>query len=1521
MSCLIVREDDKIVKVLAPNDKPSLLYEDILKYVNEKGSQKLINQIPYLQAVLAEGAIKGTTPEEVAVGIWSIAYTEAFSDMVGRTSKIFPILDKNGEIKFENFKDVVINPKSLYRDPADSYVLDPERAKTVSNATKKGNQLQRKIADALVVSPDNPVWLEPVEHVYYDAAGNKYSSVTTGIKGVLVDPNNEYEINRQYGNAFDRILTAIIDGQKFEDIESDEKVKFIPGPIAKQAYNTLSAYISGITEDGSIIIPQVMLGDPEVKVAGSLDVLIIKPDGTIKIVDLKVSKNSIHDMNYSRKAYPTHEGSKIGGEMTTKMQHGIQVAVYKRLVEQQGLEVSGVETVHIKLKLGENKALEDFVWEGTQVHSPMANRQNAMKVVPTLSPAPHRLEAFRAELELDNPVAAADFLSIEESLPEVEEEGDFFDKVVGKVKKVLVTLETRRDYFEKIKDNHSFRPKKETVHAINKLIVLMGDELRNGKPSRAYGKFMNHAKEELTNLIKYAIDPKSKSSARYAGVLLEGDKFIESYRGLADARLFGSPDQRGLFSEVVDLLDEAKSVIDQGLSDHVQNLYKSNSNKNLTEEELKSILSDVMDISTADYFAGDIATSTDPLLATIDKIVKNATQTAKDRTDTAISLIKTAGAKLLKASGVTKPGTDFYDFMKLFTKDGKFTGRYIQPIGQQYWDLYYSFRNRIKEKSGENKQYIHLSDLTTADPKDVEYNKQLYIDKTANRQFLNAEVSTPTGFEDGEYHRYTQEFKEIRAKYVIPESYTNKNGLLSWSWQKRPEISEQEYDLFIAKYYNKAEYWGPVFEADGQFHGQVTLRKGTFVKPEYSEVREHSAKGMDMRDPKYVKLMEPSNALETAQGEFFKTWISEMEQTLDKLDPSVARQMRGKVARVRGHFMDTMKKNGEGFLNVVGRNLRNAFRADVYTDQRVIDEAGNISTGIPVTFVGKLQNQGALSYLKKTIADLESAFIAKTVSRKDYLKEKKRLSESLRIEEGKVSANEIESDMVDNLIAFRTMAENFEAMSEIESDLLSIKKIVENRSYVMQDSVGRKLVQKGSKDINNPEGNILTSKGAESLTALRLKKYMKMVFYNDESFNRSTMAMIAQRLQNITSLKGIGFNIFGAVNNYVYGRISNSIEGWSGQHFESAALSRATMVFTKEHLPGWFAKLGTFKKHKYDEVKAFSKYEAMVDHFRMVRKPDVDSGRVDAISWAYVMQEGGEYNVQSKTGMAVAMSTQLTNTQTGETESLYDAYDFDPNTGQIKLKPGYEFSDADRHKITNKIYEVNKQIHGNYAFQDRMVLQEHWLGQLAAQFHKWIYPSFKARFKDRYYDQNLGELEGRYLTVWNLIGYMRETEGNFYQKMVGGWQNMDKIQIGNMRKNAAESVFLMTSVAMFHVLSALGSGVDDDDENLKKFANFLTYQSTRTTKEILTFVPVAGLIEQWQLVKNPVAAIGTAKDFGDVMFSSLRMPFPPYEKNFYERGVHKGDLKAWKELKDVTPALNILNKWDAFEQVKSFYIK
>ena len=147
----------------------------------------------------------------------------------------------------------------------------------------------------------------------------------------------------------------------------------------------------------------------------------------------------------------------------------------------------------------------------------------------------------------------------------------------------------------------------------------------------------------------------------------------------------------------------------------------------------------------------------------------------------------------------------------------------------------------------------------------------------------------------------------------------------------------------------------------------------------------------------------------------------------------------------------------------------------------------------------------------------------------------------------------------------------------------------------------------------------------------------------------------------------------------------------------------------------------------------------------------------EGMSWAYLFQDGAEYNVQTKVGIAILMSTKMQKLDNKgkvlDEMSLYDALQYNNNTGSVALKDGYDtmvkkngtkvkFDDKARYDLRNNIREVNKQIHGNYAHADRMIIQQHFLGQLAAQFKKWVAPAIKARYRREYYDENLGWMEG-----------------------------------------------------------------------------------------------------------------------------------------------------------------------------------
>ena len=1420
-----------------------------------------------------------------------------------------------------------------------SYQLDDRTRSFKSRIRQLGNDLQKKVVDDVYfeakAGQEDPgrVILEEKNHVYvHTTTGQTYKSVTTAIKGKLDDPEGMFELNRLFGSQFDLTLQDIIEGKTFDQAKQN-MTGIISEDISRRSYEALQGYVIGVMADGSIILPQVILSDPQSGIAGSLDIFIVKPNGDIYITDLKVSKNSYKSDNYRNRKFPVGEESVLEGPLTTQQQHGIQVGTYKRLAEVNGFPVKGVQTLHIKLSIdgiGKEQKVTDFEWEGIQVHQPSANVSFVDQIVKTKG-SKSKMKGYKKALGLQNPANDDDFLNGEEEQPEDDIPGDLLDKLQFTIKTFVDKLRQRELYLKNLNKSARFESfseesREQSVDKISELLSAI--EMKDaGRPDISFGRLLNYTKTTLTSMYKYITDPTKVGNPGYIDVVLEAEKFIESYRGLAAIPELGlgSQEQYKLMREVQSMLNVVKDQINPALESYMKDLIAKKSNGTLTEEEITKILKEGFDISLDQYALGDLQNSKERLLAIAANLYTEASQKAMNRTDDFVAKIKTAGNKLAAAFGVKK--IDF-SFMLNYDKEGNFSGRYLQAIGEKYYSLKREMFSLLRDDKGEKMQYIHIENLEDAKGEDVLYNIELQRRKDKVRQFRQAEqLDDNNNIISGENHKYSSDFINERALYEVPHGPSAKRGILSWV--KKSTVSDEAYRKFRDKYYDRVEYMGAVFEKNGVYKGRTELKTGYFVKAKYVEIRETTLAGEDMRDERYVKLVNPTTDLERAQKEFFEMFNTEMRATLEMLPIDIQQKMLGKVARVKDNYINAAKKNGASVLTAIGKSVRSWFdlSGKVHSTQRLTDDEGVPVDNLPILYTNDPRNEARINAINEKITELKNAYVLeKSITNDVYEQELKKLELSLAIENGKINFSEINTDLVENIIAFRMMAEKFEQMSDIESSLLAIAKTVEKKKYFAANSIEEKFTKKGT------DGESVYKKEGDSLANQRLKKWFKMVYYNNDEYDYSTFAQVSAKLQNITSLKGIGFNVFGAVNNYVMGRINNAIEAYGGVYFDRPAYFRATGEYNKDYMPGLMKGMGS-KDGAYDLDKPNSKYEAVVKYFRMVRKYQENSGKVNSLQLAYIFQEGGEFNVQSKTGVAVTMSSkfELTNKNTGEKMSIFDALNFDENTGELTLKPGFEIDEALRTKVTNYVYEVNKQIHGNYAWEDRMVIQSHWLGELGAQFHKWVYPMFRARFVKRYDNENLGEIEGRYRTFWNVMKHVYQTEQGFLAKTGGllgilvpgskTYKNMSEMEVRNMYKNIAELGFFMASVAMAYLFKMLASGLDDDDKEMKRLLNFMIYQQTRQQNEILTFIPVLGTKEQYQMAKNPLAALTTLRDYGEVLASAASIPFPPYDKNYYERGTHKGDLKAWKEAKDVIPALGMLNRWEAFDNVKSFYIR
>jgi hypothetical protein len=1565
---------------------PALFQEIQSTYSNARGFTELDRTIEFVTQSLSKTFVRGF--DEKLQTSWKDQLNKFKSWIVDFLNKLYGLLTGN-KLKLSvkdlrpnmRISDVLnlIHSTDLFfnfndlQDNQIRFSLTPEKVE----ALKKNATEEQKVVIDKLANQEPKVILDEESHVYLDEEQNIYKSVTTGIKGKLYEELGENEISRLVGKDFDKIVEDIINGKLFDEIAPAEVKN---NTLVRNFFTQMSEYITSLQADGSVILAQVVVADPNrvyyleedrYPIAGSIDILVISPEGIAKVIDLKVSKNAtvvttpdgkvVDSPNYltqypvkKRQAKDTEDPKLIntdlqpGVKLSTKTQHGIQVNTYSKLLEVMGIPTQTPTTINIKLD-GEFffvkdgvKYAEMFDKDGNKIFTKnnveiegneyIKAREEYLKADST-----NKLKADIKDLvwEIERPHTVSDNQvyvnqlvlskravndfkdSINAEKAEVQEEAeDTVNRIISFLTDfVSPALESRIEVLKKLSGGSGvFKPKINTIDKLGTLVNLIKEEVKV-RPVQTFGRFLRDVTDDINAFAEWMQDENNLNKPTAASVVINFGKFLNTYNGLKDFvnTLENNPDQQRMLRDTLNLLNEqGNPLYKQGLQEVVKNLIKNNTNYELTDDDLNSIVSTddefiKEDISIADFNFGDIDTSPNELLALAARLYKQGVLKVEEATDAAIEEARIYANALATAQG----GKPDYSFM--VNPDGT----YVRKIGKQYYEIANKLYRALEDSNGKRLQYIEGDQLTQ---EEIDFNIDLYNKRKALSDFLAAEVYENKKLEPGKYHKYTQEFLEARAKHEV-----FKNG----QWVPRSDMSTLEIAKYRAKYFNRVEY-NKMIKSKGVPTGIVSndTEVGYFVKKEYKEIREKTTDGQSMLNPRYEAIINDNSTLGVARKNFYDFWIREHDQgSLSKLSEDVRRQMKGTLPLIQSRFSEKLAQKPQSVGTLTLKSLRNFFNFKTQRANSTIireiqtDETGDTALRrVPVYYVGSFKNEERIKTLKeekdKLIADFRTQAKTKQ-SLKEYKEKLAAVDAQLTLEENKLTPEEVNTDLFESFVMFRRMAENFEKMSAVEDSLLAIDSLLKEKKYASNPNEYVKKI----KSIN-PSAQIRYADGTiQSRVSQRLDKFLDMVFYSTSKYQKSSLQYGTEKLMAMMSFQYVGLNIFGNLHNFIFGKISNSIETIGGKFYDRRAAVRAQNESIK-FLAGYSKKAFSSKDGYYNEKKAESKYEAVVSYFRMIR--DKDSGlsydyfpslaKLSKIP--YAGQKAGEYMLQSKTGIAYVMSRQIVNSKTGETKALYDAFKFNPNTGKLELQDGFEFTERDKFDVTNYIWEMNKEIHGNYAWEDRMVIQDVFLGQLVAQFHKWVYPAYKARFKKRYTDANLGDMEGRYRSLWEFIKYLKETRFTGFKE---SWELLDDVQKTNMMRNLGEASWMAMSFVLFTILSKLSEG--EDDEDVKKLINVFAYDFNRTSKELLTWVPVIGTPELYQMVKNPVAVTRYLGEISDVIEKTTAYPFQEADERIYQRGIHKDELKLKKELFDVIPIVYQIQRWDAYANTKNFYIK
>lgn len=1504
-----------------------------------------------------------------------------------------------------------------------NFSLTPETQSMVDHAKSTANEIQKNIIDNLFNVANkseehvtdlstSTVILNRNDHTYVDLeTGETYASTTSRIGGKF-DDQGKYELSRDLGNDFDHMMNSIVEGKSFQSIAGDFKV--MDQSTSKDAWESLSDFMDTMREDGHVFLAQVVVSDPITKLAGTIDILRIGPDGTLTIMDLKTSRHSHKSDDYENRMYPVNEGSvwydasllpEQQRKLTTEMKHSLQTNAYARMLENAGFTVSeNAQTKHVLVDV-ENvesgqRFNQSFKLEGRVNHYRSENEDLLNNLVPSHINTTNRSKLENNRDERMHYIETEEFMSTEEMMADAAGISiDLFDELTIKLDKFAEGVGNKKRMYEESKSyNYLDKTTKEVVKDLTNII----DEITNTKESGGdisllYTKFLEMSIDKINAYIAYATDIENHNKHEFINKIFAWKDLIENYRGLAELReIDGLTSKQGkLLNTLRSRLDQligvrsvdgkfvkTDGILDNAVKDYVKSITIKVSNYSFTEKELSELVTVAVDISGAAREVGDMATSSDRLLAVMDKIYKREEQIMLDTVSLRLERVNKSEEKLIKLS---PNGKVDYDFMNVFDEDNNYMARYVKRIGKQYFDIMNKLMDELKDEHGNTLDYILFDDVTKATTEQIEYNKKLFLAKKAVRDFQSAEIRTSKGYADGEYHSFTKEFKDARSAYEVYKT-TRTAGY----WERRSGISDQEWNSYRNKYFTVITSYNKAVYENGEFTGHIIEGKNLrVVNREHVVERDTTSKGVKMTDPKWDKLQNPKTELDRARKEFYTEFVKMYEdELLATLPESI--NMVGRAPTVMSSVTDEFSNKP----NMVGRiwskmastiesgpaHISNLFKRTINVEKVFVDEYGNVQEdSLPLFYVNTpVDKRNIVTLESKMLEAKEKLKKAKTNITYDKLNDEIAYlrSEINRIKTQPSSA-EVNQDLAESLRLMIGMTTRFHLMSQSENVFKAFIQVISNRKTTSDSnklldraaSRGKKVGDFASegydkiKEKFTGRRNVSAASEASNIE-IRAKAWMKMVFYDNDESTRNVMDKMASGLIQLSSATYVAFNIFGNLNNYVMGRMNNAIEMLGGLYVDPRSSARALAIFNGSVTQGVFTNMSNkFKKtgklHMPNKALAFIDQYRMTDQKSDIRETTQATGRESLVqrllNFGYIFQDAGEFNVQTKVGLAIIISSKAINSKTGKEISLYDAYDYDRTDGKLVLKKGYDkvrifgrtkdmdANDDARYEVRNYIREVNKQIHGNYAHTDRMMIQRYALGKLAGQFHKWVAPAIKARFRKEYFDENLGWLEGRYISAVKYLKFSLthiNDFGNINSKFKEYHGDQGRMKLKNMQRVIMEIALFNAVYLVRSLLLGVFNDEDDDDKGYwqTKFENIVLYQADRLYKEQIAFFPLhfGAYEQQMQYMKSPIASTRTMGEVGQAMSYSMRTPlaymyhayrgtlddeFYGNTSYYYTRGSKAGKLKLNKEWGDVVPIWYSAQKWRSFDERKSFYIK
>lgn len=1286
------------------------------------------------------------------------------------------------------------------------------------------------------------------------------------------DKEFEDPIPAERGNQFDELLNMLIEFGSADMAKSRFKKLYGKNSfLSDKAIDKALTVYSNLKQEypNHIILTQIPFYNIEKNVAGTADIILVKPDGTLKMIDLKTSldttKGDFEKLGSNGMVYiNNYDKPFIRGDVKSaskKEQHGFSQNMYRALAKSNGFQIDSMEILplHLNDTTKEDPNVEDFVVEPNVTVDILAD----------------------VYAEYSNDSKAEEFLFVQHK--------DEFAKLMEKATQLLRNrLKNSNKASDKNRINYLLSQLASQANVLKTVNTFVEDSY-----NAFFGYTFTNKKTNKEIFVKGFVDKVNDIST-------EEMTNMEAISALQDIKM-----QMNLYKPLLlelknlyrEIELEAKGTIQDADSKSMLGKLKSLvETTEIIEEKFKSKIDPLLAKELAIFIGRTEPTEQQKReILLLEKRVKEAkSESAKVRREERLARYK-AGAEMDEESilAILKDG----GFVDIHAMDANLTAASMSSndiVALYAKKVKLHFENgrvQLLRKADETAQMMRDNKMELSHNPDTMYKGLI---KTV-MSFKEIDDEGNPVYEDNEALLSMYDFDAFnksaasmyeKANSLFPDFATNKSD-------------KTRREAYITSWFiNNTESPGP---NDIKIGNAVIIKGIDTIKRELEEAKDSGK----ITYKEYTRKMED---MFTDKGTLKVT--RETHQYRTPSDFYIDKQfqdLQGSKKNLYVHLVEMLYESRD-MMNM-DYDMQSRFNLPYVPRETTEQLAESMRKGNFIKGVKQLGSRWVDENIKITGRDYE-------VQQSELKTIPKRFT-------NRIPNEEVSKDLLSNFLIYHKAAVTY----KIQNDLTDFSEGLYS-SFVEVASKGLTF-----KDyiVDPNKGTIEQERNSNA--AKMLRGFIDKIIYGETLSKKDPqLTKIADMVTSFVAHTGLGgpFGVIANAANYLQGKLMVAVEATGGQYFGKEGFLKGQLASTK-YMSGMGMLKDSLQPTPVTlEGKLIDAFDMFQGEFmnsfgHKIAQPNLKKHfRRD--KW-FFLQHMGEYAIQLHSFFAM-LETHNVKLKDGSNIKLKEAYEI--VDGKLTIKDtvdkdsmGILIGDLVPLNVKFKLDHINLDMHGIYDSFNSPEIKKHWYGRLLLFYRNWTVPGFKRRYKGHTFNMGIdAESEGMYRTFFS------ELFTNFKQAISVGFGYSDKadeyyteMERANMRKTATELAAILISSLLIMMLKA---GIDDlDDREKAKYQGALVIL-TRFKMETSQFIDVT---DAFRTFSSPSFALNfvlsvfrfTKSIFEDLMNIAVEGDIVRYKRDtgFWDKGTSR-TVANFARIFGATPGKTI---WTPEEALKAMELR